>query len=230
MKSALQSIRPLEYVSLATRVHSELAGLLMAGKLSPGEKLSLRKVAETMGVSMMPVREAVTRLVAEDALAVLPNRAVSVPVMTRRKMQELTIVRSEIEGFAAARAALHRSEPQLRAMRHLDEQFRKAVTGDRPDADRALKLNKELHFVIYDASGLPMLADIIQGLWLKVGPVINLDVRSSEQRLRSGQAEQYHAQLVQGMAQRDAEAARAAIVADIATSSRFIQQTGNLPE
>ncbi|MET0742892.1 MAG: GntR family transcriptional regulator [Microvirga sp.] len=230
MKSALQSIRPLEYVSLATRVHSELAGLLIGGKLSPGEKLSLRKVAETMGVSMMPVREAVTRLVAEDALVVLPNRAVSVPVMTRRKMQELMIVRSEIEGFAAARAALQRTEPQLRAMRSLDEQFRKAVSGERPDADRALRLNKDLHFVIYEASGLPMLTDIIQGLWLKIGPVINLDLRSSEQRLRSGHAEQFHARLVQAMADREPEAARLAIVADIETSSRFIQQTGNLPE
>ena len=115
-------------------------------------------------------------------------------------------------------------------MRLLDEQFRKAVAGERPDADRALKINKDLHFVIYEASGLPMLTDIIQGLWLKVGPVINLDLRSSQQRLRSGHAEQFHAQLVQAMADRDPAAARLAIVADIETSSRFIQQTGNLPE
>lgn len=230
MKTALQNLKPIEHVSLAARVHSELSGLLMAGKLSPGEKLSLRRVAETMGVSMMPVRDAVTRLVTEDALVVLPNRAVSVPVMTRRKMQELTIVRSEIEGFAAANAALHRTDAQLRSMRVLDEQFRKAVTGDRPDADRALKLNKELHFLIYDAAGLPILANIIQGLWLRIGPVINLDLRSSERRLRSGDAEQFHARLVQAIADRDPDTARSALVADIETSSRFIQQTGNLPD
>ncbi|WP_210483743.1 GntR family transcriptional regulator [Microvirga antarctica] len=230
MKSAIESIAPIEHVTLSRRVHAELCDLLMAGKLYPGEKLSLRKVASLIGVSMMPVREAVTRLVAEDALTVLPNRAVSVPLMTRTKMRELTQVRCEIEGFAAATAALQRSPASVKAIRLLDEQFRKAVKTELPDLDKALRLNKDLHFAIYEAAGLPVLTEIIKGLWLKVGPVINLDLRSAEQRLRSGDAEQYHAQLATAIADQDPTAARAAIVADIATSSQFIQQTGNLPQ
>src|SRR5215212_6725683 len=108
MATAFASIGRLERVILAERVYSELRNLLMAGELAPGQKLSLRSVAETLGVSMMPVREAVTRLAADQALEVLFNRAVSVPLMTRAQFQDLTTVWSAIEGVATEQAALRR--------------------------------------------------------------------------------------------------------------------------
>jgi DNA-binding GntR family transcriptional regulator len=230
MKTALESMGQIERVTLGEQVHAELRDLLTAGKLSPGEKLSLRKVAQTIGISIMPVREAVTRLVAEDALIVLPNRAVSVPVMTRTKLQDLTLARCEIEGLAAALAAARRTEPDLKAIRQFDEQFRKAVTGSTASAEKALRLNKEFHFAVYGAASSPVLAGIIEGLWLKVGPVINLDLRASEERLRSGSAERLHARVLAAIVARDAEGARKALAEDIATSSSFIQATGGLPD
>ncbi|OQM76062.1 GntR family transcriptional regulator [Manganibacter manganicus] len=230
MKSALDTMEPIERVTLGDRVHEELCDLLMAGKLFPGDKLSLRNVAATMGVSMMPVREAVTRLVAEEALTVAPNRAVSVPVMTLTRLRELTLIRSEIEGFAVAQAALHRTDKELMRMRSLDEQFRAAVKSDSPNAEKSLKLNKDLHFAVYNAARLPLLSGIIQGLWLKVGPVINLDLRSSSERLRSGDAEQCHARLVAAIEAHEPDKARAALTDDILSSSQFIQSTGILPD
>ncbi|HEY4192142.1 MAG TPA: GntR family transcriptional regulator [Mesorhizobium sp.] len=229
MKTALETIGQIERVTLGDRVHAELCDLLMAGKLFPGEKLSLRKVAASIGVSMMPVREAVTRLVADEALTVLPNRAVSVPVMTQAKFQELTLVRCEIEGFATEQAALRRTSADLKRIKSLDEQFRKAVNSEASNSDKALRLNKDLHFAIYEAAQLPVLVGIIEGLWLKVGPVINLDLRSSSQRLRSGDAEQFHARIVSAIEAQDPAAARAALTADISGSSQFIQSTGTLP-
>lgn len=230
MKSALDEVGPLERVTLGDRVHEELCDLLMAGRLVPGEKLSLRSVAKSMGVSMMPVREAVTRLVAEEALAVSPNRAVSVPIMTQQRLRELTLIRCEIEGFAAAQAATNRTDKDLKRIRQIDENFRDVVRSAAGSAEKGLKLNKDLHFAIYGAAKMPLLSGIIQGLWLKVGPIINLDLGSSQMRLRSGGAEQCHARMVAAIAAGDGASARDALVEDISTSSQYIQSTGTLPE
>src|SRR3954447_23873581 len=187
MVAALARIGRIERVTLAKRVYSELRNLFMAGELAPGQKLSLRSIAETLGVSMMPVREAVTRLAADDALEVLPNRAVSVPLITRAQFQDLITVRSAIEGFAAEQAALRRSEASLAAIRDLHDALRSEAESPRPQLDRAVRTNKEFYFAIYHAVGLPSLVSIIEGLWLKIGPVPNLDLKTSENLLRAVQ-------------------------------------------
>ncbi len=226
---ALKQIGHLERVTLGERVYSELRQLLMAGKLVPGEKLSLRSVAEALGVSMMPVREAVARLVAEGALTVLPNRAVSVPPMTQSKLRELMQIRIEIEGYAAEEAAAVCSGAALKRISELDEAFRAAVLSRNADVEHALRINKEFHFAVYESTGLGILTAIIESLWLKVGPVINLDLRAS-QRLTSGGAEGHHAALVAALAARDGKAARKALAGDIRSSSEFILTTWQLPE
>eukprot|EP01035_Chromulina_nebulosa_P058159 gene58159-79655_t len=68
---------------------------------------------EVLGVSIMPVREAVSRLVADKALEVAANRAVRVPVMSSSQFRDLTKVRIAIEGHAAAEAARHRSDDDI---------------------------------------------------------------------------------------------------------------------
>lgn len=229
MSSALSQIGHLDRVTLGERIYLELRDLLMAGKVVPNEKLSLRSVAEALGVSMMPVREAVARLVAEGALTVLPNRAVSVPLMTKSKLTELMNIRIEIEGFAAERAALQRLPKDLDLIAKLDNQFRRAVQQESPDVEKALRFNKELHFAVYAATQWPTLVTIIEGLWLKIGPVINLDMRTA-QRLATGNSERYHAQLVTAIMEGRPEVAREALAADIKDSSGFIIATGQLPD
>jgi DNA-binding GntR family transcriptional regulator len=177
---------------------------------------------------MMRVREAVARLVAEGALNVLRNRAVRVPLMTQAKLSELTRIRVHIEGYAAEQAALHRSKKDLDLIRKYDDQFRKAVKDAAPDAVNALRLNMELHFAIYAASGSSVLMSIIEGLWLKVGPVINLDLRASD-RLATGGAEKHHSRIVKAITNQQGPAAREALVADIRSSSDFIIGSGRLP-
>ncbi|GGF18324.1 GntR family transcriptional regulator [Aliidongia dinghuensis] len=220
----------MERVTLGDRVHRQLRELLMAGKLMPGEKLSLRSVAASLGVSMMPVREAVAQLVAEDALTVLPNRAISVPVMTKRRFRELRAIRVMLEGYAAEQAAQQRGEADLAQIREADAQFRRAVSGAAPDPVSALRWNMNLHFAVYRAAQSPSLLTIIEGLWLKVGPVINLDLRASAERLSAGASERLHARLLAAIEAGDGAGARAALVEDINGSAAFIEATGNLPD
>lgn len=227
---AIRDIAPLERQTLGDRVYEELRELLISGRLAPGERLSLRDSARALGVSMMPVREAVSRLVADRALEVAPNRAVRVPVMTVSQFRELATLRVEIEGFAAHRAAEVRTEADLTGISAQESAFRAEAAKAKPDLGRAVSINKDLHFAIYAAAGMPMLMEIIGGLWLKAGPVLNLDLRANPERLSQGIALACHAQAAAAIRKRDGAAARQAIADDIASAAEFIIEKGGLAE
>src|SRR5256885_7031933 len=71
-------VTPLKRQTLSSDVYAQLRELLITGQMIPGEQISLRTTASALGVSVMPVREAVHRLVAEQALELTPNRALRV--------------------------------------------------------------------------------------------------------------------------------------------------------
>ena len=90
-------VTPLIRQTLSADVYKQLRDLLMSGRVMPGEALSLRSIAEALGVSVMPVREAVHRLVAEQALELTANRVLRVPVMTISQFREITSIRINLE-------------------------------------------------------------------------------------------------------------------------------------
>ncbi|QUS40500.1 GntR family transcriptional regulator [Tardiphaga alba] len=226
--TALKLVEPLDRQTLGDRAYAQLADLLISGRLAPGDKLSLRTAAEVLGVSIMPVREAVSRLVADKALEVAANRAVRVPVMSATQFRDLTKVRIAIEGHAAAEAARMRGDDNLVAIGTAEAAMRAESLLKFPDLPRAVELNKTFHFAVYDAAQSPILVEIIRALWLKAGPVINLDLRGNPDRLAKGEAVRFHADVRKAIEQGDAEAARAGIAADISGAANFILSRGGL--
>lgn len=227
-RPSLATLRPLARATLGQQVFDHLRLLLIGGRLAPGERLSLRAVAEALGVSMMPVREAVTRLVADGALEVLPNRAVRVPVMTLAQFRELTRIRIVIEGYAASEAAgIVTTEDAARMGQH-EQAFRRACALPIPNPGRAVEENRKLHFALYTATRMPQLVSVIEGLWLRAGPVLNLDMRDEPRRLERGTAVRCHAALVVALRRRDPDAAREAVVADIRAAAQHIEEIGQL--
>jgi DNA-binding GntR family transcriptional regulator len=228
--AAIMSAPPLERATLGGQVYAHIRQLLVSGRLAPGDRLSLRQVADVMGVSMMPVREAVSRLVADQAIEVTPNRAFRVPVMRRRQFGELALIRAEIEGFAAERAAFERSAVQLKAIMAAEGRFQDLARSPKPDLAAAVEANQAFHFAVYEASGLADLVEVIGGLWLKVGPVINLDLRENPERLATGSAAGLHQACAKAVARGDGAAARSAIAADIRGAAEFILSRDRLPD
>jgi len=80
----------------------------------------------------------------------------------------------------------------------------------------------------YGATGLPTLAEMIGGLWLKAGPVLNLDLGANPERLAAGGAVRFHAEALAAIRAGDGRAARAAIAADIRGAADFIIARGGL--
>jgi len=206
--------------TLAEQVYADLKSLLQAGEVEPGQRFTLRGLATTIGTSAMPVREAVQRLAAEQALEVLPNRAIRVPLMTRARFLELRTIRIQLEGLAVECAATQRNDDDLARIEHDAQAFIHACA--RADGRAAVRANKSLHFNIYLAARMPTLLRMIESLWLQIGPVLNYDLASSRERMAHSEAGQHHAAMISAIRARDGAAARRALEGDLTSASEFI--------
>ena len=196
--------------NLASRIYTDLRRSLMTGELRPGERLTLRDLAERLGTSQTPVREALLQLGAEGALVMEPGRSIMVPLMTRERFLELRMIRVALEG-TAAEAAAGRATPKLVArLARIHDQLMAAKA--RGDFRAVLKHNQAFHFDLYRAAGLPILMGMIEGLWAQTGPFLNfLYPRPSS--VQPGQHS--HLKALDALSRGDARAVRAAIEDDI---------------
>jgi DNA-binding GntR family transcriptional regulator len=202
------SIGPIERETLNDRVYRELKNSIMAGVFKPGSELTLRSVAEALGTSFMPVRDAMRRLVTERGLEVRPSRTIAIPILTAQEFIELRRVRVLLEGEAVALAAENITERQLADVRMILKKL-EGLSKDR--RGQFWSLNLKLHFAIYEAGASPLMLSIIESLWLQLGPIL---ARVPVSRAFNDSADP-HQLLVRALAEHDPKAARAALIADL---------------
>jgi DNA-binding GntR family transcriptional regulator len=201
-------------------VGAGLRRALIRGDLLPEQTLSIRAIAEAYGVSAMPVREALSRLQAEDAVIVMPNRVMRLPALTRDALAEITDMRLALEGMAAARAATLATDAEraeiAEILHDLDAAAQACAINDYLDQ------NARFHFAIYRAARRARLMRAIESLWLRVGPSIRLCMPD---KAHLGASMAWHRRAAAAMLARDAPAARAAIEGDIAAAAASMDRS-----
>ena len=208
--------------TLSASVLAQIKQMLWSGKVMPGEQLSIRKTAEALGVSMMPVRDAFSRLVADHALEVTPNRSVRVPVLSVETFTEITRIRFEIEGMAVAEAAGNASDTLLSEISRINASLSQEMAKPLADTQELVRLNQQFHFAIYEAAAMPVLLLMVESLWLRIGPILNYDLRQGSPRTREQVAVAHHRAMIEALQRGDAEAARRAVVADIREAFEYM--------
>jgi DNA-binding GntR family transcriptional regulator len=158
--------------TLQLKAYQVLSHELMIGRHKPGQAFSLRPLAARLGMSPMPIREAVSRLIAERALVLLPNRKVIVPGMTRERFAELSRVRQLLEGKVAEIACKRITPDLLRELGQINASIKKSLA--KKEIGRALAQNLDFHLVLYNASRVDVTLPIIEMLWRQAGPFIAL--------------------------------------------------------
>lgn len=221
-------VAPPKRETLSANVYAQLKELVLSGQMMPGEQISLRTTATALGVSVMPVREAMQRLVAEQALELAPNRAIRVPTMSASHFREITKIRIHLEGLATEQAATSWTKADLRQIVECNENFSSEMSSAEPNGVRLITFNKELHFAIYGAAYMPLLLQMIEALWLRIGPILNYDLRAGSRRIKERVAVSHHAALVNALQCRDGAAARIALQGDIESAAQFILLEGGL--
>ena len=211
----------ISQATLRDQVYESLREALSQGKFMPGQKLTIRSIAGALGVSVMPVREALRRLTAEGALEMRPNRSVRVPLMTRAKIKELCDIRMALEGLATERAAEHVTPAKLREL----QQVALEIVAARERGDVATDRSKirEFHFTLYRISGQSTLVRMIEALWLQTGPYMNL-LFPNYVRGRRGEGRR---RLIRALQERNGPAARREIEADIREALGYIADMAN---
>lgn len=214
---SLPAFEPRRAISDADHVYRELKQHFMIGEFEPGQKLTLPELAEAFGTSQMPVREATSRLVVARAIEALPRRSLRVPEATVQRLDALLPLRLHLEGEAARLAAAHGSARIAGQLRDIDDRMREIARGQ--DTKTYLKLNQEFHFTIYAESGNADLVDLIELLWMRYAPLMNI-VRSG---VLSETGQHRHDEAIRAIGRQDGAAAAAAICADIAEAGEAIR-------
>lgn len=91
--------------SLGSQAYQELKRLILEGRLAPGEKINEAELAQALGISRTPIREALNRLAKEGLVNIFPQRGAFVVEFSAKDVEELFLIREKLEGLAAYLAA-----------------------------------------------------------------------------------------------------------------------------
>ena len=156
---------------------------------------------------------------AEGALLDIPNCGMVVPKLNRAQFDDILQTRLLLEGQAAEQGAYRMSEVDIAKMAELTKQMASAIASQHAKA--YLEANEEFHVILYRASGSPLLMELIETVWLKVGPISNQLFEDARFALKLNDA---HEDVLLALQQRDGAAVRRAIEQDMFYAGRYLKQ------
>jgi DNA-binding GntR family transcriptional regulator len=197
-------------------IYQKLREKILYGEFKPGSSVTLQGIADSLQVSLTPIRESVRRLIAERALEFHGNRRISVPQMTYNRLEEINTARLSLEGELVYRAALNVSDAKISLLETIDHNLDIAI-GD-GDTFSYLKYNFLFHHELYRMQHSEILLPIIESLWLQLGPSLRVVCGRYG---TSGLSDQ-HKKAIQALRTGDPAAVRAAIHEDILQGREII--------
>lgn len=210
--SIIQAKRPRREVQDA--VVEKLRKGLMVGAFVPGQVMSLRKLALSLGTSPMPVREAFKQLVAANALEELPNHSVRVPRLPAERIAELFKVREVVEGMAAKEACVNMTPDLIQMLDSINRQLIAAIAGR--DILDCLAQNQNFHFTLYQAANSATLMPLIESLWLQCGPTMYFSLLSPAMPWDASA----HAEILRGLRAKKPGLVQRALAQDMRTTAK----------
>lgn len=200
--SAQPAIGPLQIQSVVDHVYSALRERILSGDLRRGTKLRQASLADELGVSRTPLREALRRLSTEGLVEFSPNRGATVSELDFGDMRHAWSARVALEPGAARLAAERRDAEGIAAMRAAVDRQR-SVAGDKIESFAA---NRAFHLALASASGNPHLTRFAEMLWV---PRIGVPIYQA-QALEPAGAKAWadeHERIAEAIAAGDADAA-----------------------
>lgn len=207
------------YQPLDVVVRDELRRRIISGELAPGARLIETAIANDLGVSRGPVRAAIRQLELEGFVALSPRRGASVATVSVAEALECYEVRAAVESLAASRAAIRRSDDDLKRMHAVLRAGQESLDAGR--WEELSQLNNDFHVALAMASGNNELVLLMRQYSKRIAWMFS---RSAQRR--GAQAWREHAQIVTAVADRDETAAASLASTHIAASrAQFVLST-----
>lgn len=212
MTGKLSKVNLNDYKPLREVIFNTIREAIIVGELKPGERLMEVQLAEKMGVSRTPVREAIRKLELEGLVEMLPRKGAHVADLSVKDIMDVLEVRSTLDGLASALSASRITDEELKELKHVQTQFANYV--EKENLQGQVKKDVEFHDIIYRSSRNDKLIQIINNL------------REQAQRFRVVYLKDFsspkdiikeHAEIVEAITSRDVAAAELAAQRHIKT-------------
>lgn len=187
-------------------VFRQLLEDIAAGRYKPGDKLAVEELAEAYGVSVTPVRDALTRLASNDVAEKRPYQGFYVRTFSPKEIQDLYEVRLGLEVLAASLACQRHKPEHIEQLRALLKQGAAALAND--DLPQYKKTNYGFHATLIEASGNDLLRRKMNRISVQLHLMITQTVNVPG---RPDRASQEHLQILEHVERRDEAAAEAAV-------------------
>ena len=163
-----ESEKPLTYAPIETKqdyAYRALRELITEGKVLPGQRIVVSRIAAELGVSAIPIREALVRLESERLVTIRPHIGAIVALVTRSMVRETLEALAVVEGYATklARPRAEKILPRLR-----EAQRRMSAAYEAEDWEEFSASNRAFHFAIYDACENTVLVEAVRQLWAQL--------------------------------------------------------------
>ncbi|MFO1090808.1 MAG: GntR family transcriptional regulator [Hyphomicrobiales bacterium] len=202
--------------SRSDHVYRYLREELMRGELKPHERLRIRDLAAKLSTSETPVREAIFQLVRDGAVELKPHSYVRVRRLSLVEYLEGRDIRLMLEPFAGERALDHVTTADIANLRKV---HRSLIAAEKArDYQTAVLRNYDFHFGLYRRSGMTQVLDILETLWMRLGPMLNLYLYRDGTPY-SGEGHQ-HEVVIEALERRDARALKKSIRDDMIEGGR----------
>ena len=204
VKYNISSIDSYSYEPLRKQVYEVLREAILKGNIEPGEKITEVEIAEELNVSRTPVREAFRMLELEELIIIIPQQGVFIAgIKSKEEIDEIFLVRRELEGLAAYQAAKNITREQAEKLELYSEQIKECIENN--NLKRCVRLDISFHQIIKGASNNKWLEKFLDSLFEKV---TRFRSKSLGQKGRMKKALNEHKKLATAIANGESELAR----------------------
>jgi DNA-binding GntR family transcriptional regulator len=203
MKGHLEQIRLDSYKPLRELVFENIRKAIVSGTFAPGERLMEIQMADDLGVSRTPVREAIRKLEMEGFVVMIPRRGTYVANLSIKDINDVYEIRISLDVLAAGLAAERIEPEEIEELQKLLLEITEA--NEAGDMDKIVQLDTAFHDVLYKASRNDRLSNIINNLREQI-----TGIRGTSMRYPGRMADtiEEHRALVDSIAARDPERAQ----------------------
>lgn len=196
----------IQHNKLPDLVLDKLMDWIMDGKLHMGEKLNTEELASQLGVSRMPIREALNNLEKKGLAESIPYIGTRLVKLTQDDVKQIYIARKALEPIVASYACKKITDDDIRRLEEINDHYKKTVRQEVVHGKEVYMINRYYHFTIYDISKMDRLCSIIESLWdnlsffkLIYGQRIISDLESRENMIKE------HDSYLEALKNRDAD-------------------------
>ncbi len=163
----MEKVRLLDYpvekpLTLRERIVDFIKDSVVSGRLKPGERVPEQEIAENLGISRTPIREAFRQLESEGFISVTPRKGAVVSPITDKDVNEFYAIKSLLEGFAAKTACTKLAQKDIKRLESLNSQMGRCA--EKSDVKGFFKLDNQFHDIFLKACGNEKLCAMVYQL------------------------------------------------------------------